>query len=912
MRCAKIILLTLLACAALVPLSAQSRLPSNANNWLQSASTTGNGDIDRVNVIFFEVPDTTTSTLYFAVNDPGVDGAAPDQGIGTTSFYLVGGSGALSDPNSRLRDYSADQSLARTGVVLSSYTADDSGPYNNGWYYFPQGVSPSQGEHIGNRYFFKIVAECGTEAGIKSAYQVDISYSGINPTWPTAAAAPTGVSGVRSFAYSWMVDFRSTQTWNIYPFVPENANATASGNTDYVVFMNFDMDSQESSAASSRTGKALTAPAISGNDVEAGTAYNLYDTNQAAPGVTDERNGTWTLTVTEVGAEGIAENSTELWFTLDPNNTVPLGDGELLRAYASAITGPASPDHVTLTYQDGSALANNLDTETIYLQVVDSSGNPLNYSRDIYVTITDAGANPATISAISAGTNNSSNALITTDAWGFGYLRVIRNNNGAAPTDEALPVTITAYWNGTGGSDSFGTNTSGTIGVTFYEDPAPTLSSASNLSFTEGSTASLPTITIADSGVNNFSTTSEIRIRIPGTLSANFNQTLTTPTFGGGNAANINTTVSYPTSKILLIDVTNSFAVGSTLTIAGLAFTATNSDSSGRLEMSFDGGATWSVIDDKTITIQDTGGTSSYTWTGATSIVWATGTNWLGGTSPGAGAATYNITITALGSMPTLAAALTANNLTIEAGATLTTGNNNLTVANLVCYGTLNASAQTNPRRVTVSGDLRGTGTISAGSGAPAVTAATSTALDLNITTTGGGDLTFSGAVVLSGSSTLSTDAATDGNITFNSTIDGAGNLTLTAGTGIVTLSGAVGGTGAVSSLSVQTAGAFALPAVTTTGALSVTCHRGHHPERGAGDRRHYHPGGRGGQQHHPEQRGQQLHRHRGGDHGQQRGPDRRQRHRSWGPPRSAAPWGSPPPGPSPRAGRWRSPGSPP
>ena len=72
MRCAKAICLVLLACAALAPVSAQSRLPSNSNNWLQNASTTGNGDLDRVNVIFFEIPDTTTSTLYFAVNDPGV------------------------------------------------------------------------------------------------------------------------------------------------------------------------------------------------------------------------------------------------------------------------------------------------------------------------------------------------------------------------------------------------------------------------------------------------------------------------------------------------------------------------------------------------------------------------------------------------------------------------------------------------------------------------------------------------------------------------------------------------------------------------------------------------------------------------------------------------------------------------
>jgi hypothetical protein len=116
--------------------------------------------------------------------------------------------------------------LARTGTILSSYTSTSAFSYNNGWYYFPQGVSPSQGEHVGNKYYFKIVAEADGVSGIKNAYQVDISYSGTNGT------IPTGVSGVRSFAYSWTVDFpqrRPASTWNIYPYVPENANARDRG-----------------------------------------------------------------------------------------------------------------------------------------------------------------------------------------------------------------------------------------------------------------------------------------------------------------------------------------------------------------------------------------------------------------------------------------------------------------------------------------------------------------------------------------------------------------------------------------------------------------------------------------------------------------------------------------------------------
>ena len=48
----------------------QSRIPKETDNYLQITGQTGLGGLDRVSVVFFEVPDTVTSTLYFAVRSP--------------------------------------------------------------------------------------------------------------------------------------------------------------------------------------------------------------------------------------------------------------------------------------------------------------------------------------------------------------------------------------------------------------------------------------------------------------------------------------------------------------------------------------------------------------------------------------------------------------------------------------------------------------------------------------------------------------------------------------------------------------------------------------------------------------------------------------------------------------------------
>ena len=101
------------------------------------------------------------------------------------------------------------------------------------------------------------------------------------------------------------------------------------------------------------------------------------------------------------------------------------------------------------------------------------------------------------------------------------------------------------------------------------------------------------------------------------------------------------------------------------------------------------------------------------------------------------------------------------------------------------------------------------------------------TNIDLNGATyrSDDGDITFTGPVTLAGAVTVNSDDdddATDGSITFTSTVDGAYALTLDADTGAVTVGGAVGGTTALTSLTV-TAGAVSLKSVKTTGAIAVT-----------------------------------------------------------------------------------------
>ncbi|MEO2243367.1 MAG: hypothetical protein ABGX49_06860, partial [Candidatus Poseidoniia archaeon] len=82
--------------------------------------------------------------------------------------------------------------------------------------------------------------------------------------------------------------------------------------------------------------------------------------------------------------------------------------------------------------------------------------------------------------------------------------------------------------------------------------------------------------------------------------------------------------------------------------------------------------------------------------------------------------------------------------------------------------------------------------------------------------------ITLLGNVTLQGNTKLDTGAG-KGNITVSGTVNGPQSMTLEAGTGIVDLRGAVGGTTPLSSLTIGSAGTAKLNDATTTGAQSVT-----------------------------------------------------------------------------------------
>ena len=130
-------------------------MPADPNAFLSSTRNPVDGDQDFMQTVFFEVPDSITSTLYFAVDNPGSTGIAPDEG-GTTHmsrFNLFGGPGCYSNPNARALIVAGNNKYI--GNMIDWHYDDAAGWNTAGWAYFG-GVSPTQGEHIGNKYYFKI------------------------------------------------------------------------------------------------------------------------------------------------------------------------------------------------------------------------------------------------------------------------------------------------------------------------------------------------------------------------------------------------------------------------------------------------------------------------------------------------------------------------------------------------------------------------------------------------------------------------------------------------------------------------------------------------------------------------------------------------------------------------------------
>ncbi|NLJ47111.1 MAG: hypothetical protein GX430_11205, partial [Treponema sp.] len=330
----------------------QSRIPAQTSNFLSVTGNLANGDSDPYQVVFFEVPDTISGPIYFAVYDAGLDNnqtdADPDQGnTGAWQFDLIGGSGTLSGSGARNVTLTGPEAYAGTVLGTLSGTGNTAGT-DQAWSYFG-GVYPSQGEKVGNSYYFKVVATVSN--GDKNAFQLDASYS--------ASGTPTGVSGLRAFAYAWTLALRdrgTTNQWLLYPFLPDNA-------TGNLAIHNYDFDgptNADTLTLRAKTGYAVADPTQSGgaalfpDDV----ATSLYDITavETASGL-NQRNGTWILGITEDGvAGGDPVINTSLAFASNSADaTWAEGTDTAYRIYASPYT-PAAADRVSFSPTVASAV----------------------------------------------------------------------------------------------------------------------------------------------------------------------------------------------------------------------------------------------------------------------------------------------------------------------------------------------------------------------------------------------------------------------------------------------------------------------------------------------------------------------------------------------------------------------------
>ena len=151
--------------------------------------------------------------------------------------------------------------------------------------------------------------------------------------------------------------------------------------------------------------------------------------------------------------------------------------------------------------------------------------------------------------------------------------------------------------------------------VEFEDVPSATSTANQTFVYSDGNTA-IDTITITEGASPTINTTDDLRIKIPSTFNAVWDETITAPTFGGtaNSGGRVNATVSYPDSKTLLITIDSDFIAGDTLTIAGLKINPSAATAQDNFDIILDGSADTDVdqTDAKTIGVRGTSDVSAH------------------------------------------------------------------------------------------------------------------------------------------------------------------------------------------------------------------------------------------------------------------------------------------------------------
>jgi len=273
------------------------------------------GDDDHVQVIFFEVPDSYSGSLYFRIFDADTGGGVDEQYGGawntTITYTLRGDAGAYTHLDAR----SSHPGTAgiNSGTLLTQTVIGNEAAYDDGWGLVFGPYSAGDGELVGSNRVFKFVVE-GASGDDGNFYNVALS---------TADDGNTAPAGSRVFAYSWTFWLNSDalQRPPLYPYVPQ-------GTTSFEQH-NWDMDYATGTAMLDTM--TLHTPM---RDIEVPDTGIAGDNEQASSAHTvqaEEDGGTWTVTMEFTAS--IPWNDITFWATRD-------GGAEDLAIFTRPTTAP--------------------------------------------------------------------------------------------------------------------------------------------------------------------------------------------------------------------------------------------------------------------------------------------------------------------------------------------------------------------------------------------------------------------------------------------------------------------------------------------------------------------------------------------------------------------------------------------
>jgi hypothetical protein len=261
---------------AYTALSPDTMLATDLISTFGTAASLYEGDNDHVQVIFLEVPDTFTDTLYIYIFDPDV-GDELDEQLGggwdtATAFSLYGGGGAYTNPAARQAEFATtgDPGIG-SGTLIAIQTFAVSDTLNMTWHLFAT-VDPDEGEVVGNKRVFKLSVVGANSGDDGNLYSVALSTSDSSPN--------EALEGSRIFAYSWTLPLASDAPRWLYPYVP--------GGTAFFEQHNWDLDNPAGTMTLYTPIRSIDVPgdAISGDGTEASSRYRV-------DGLEDD--ATWTV-----------------------------------------------------------------------------------------------------------------------------------------------------------------------------------------------------------------------------------------------------------------------------------------------------------------------------------------------------------------------------------------------------------------------------------------------------------------------------------------------------------------------------------------------------------------------------------------------------------------------------------------